>query len=80
MCAWAFAKVAARDSKLIHLFADQSLVRMTEFNGQNVANVAWALATVREYHDDFLSVVAVTPANTIQGLGPQELASHTMTN
>lgn len=75
MCAWAFAKVVARDHKLLRLFADEAMNRAAECNGQNVSNIVWALATIREMHEPLMAMVGVARADTIQSLGPQEFSN-----
>lgn len=49
--------------------------KVTQLNGQNLANVVWALATVQEMHEPLMTIVARTRADTIQGLGPQEYSN-----
>merc|ERR1719162_1207206 len=52
MCAWAFAKVQAREQgRFLRSLADEALARAAELNGQNISNIVWSLATVRELHE-----------------------------
>ncbi|CAK0824651.1 unnamed protein product [Prorocentrum cordatum] len=76
MCAWAFAKVQARgEGRFLRMLADEALARSAELNGQNVSNIVWSLATVRELHEPLMASVALTRADDIRGFGPQEFSN-----
>ena len=43
---WAFAKLDQLDEKLLVTLARAALLRMSQFNAQEIANTAWAFATL----------------------------------
>eukprot|EP00933_Yihiella_yeosuensis_P054447 TRINITY_DN5289_c0_g1_i6.p1 TRINITY_DN5289_c0_g1~~TRINITY_DN5289_c0_g1_i6.p1 ORF type:complete len:859 (+),score=116.74 TRINITY_DN5289_c0_g1_i6:221-2578(+) len=75
MSAWAFAKLAVRDGTLLRTLADEAIDKWDELNGQNVSNLAWSLATVREHHEPLMAAISLIRADMVQGLAAQEFSN-----
>jgi len=60
---------------LLAAIAEQFQTQVSELNAQNLANTAWAFATVEIHDMPFFNFIAEQAHNQIRHFGPQSLSN-----
>merc|ERR1711865_564377 len=73
--AWALAVMRIRNDELMEAIAEQVILRITEFNSQNLANIAWAFAKISVKHGTLMEAIAHDAVPRTPQFRTQELAN-----
>ena len=72
---WAFATVRVRQEEMLGAIAGRALVRLEEFNPQDLSNTAWAFATLGVRQEELLGAIAGRALVRLEESNPQNLAN-----
>ena len=63
---WAFSRIGQYDEQLFEALARATLLRISEFKAQNIANTAWAFAKLDQCDEQLFAALArATPLRII---------------
>jgi len=58
MTAWSFSTRGVVDLPLRHAISAESITRISSFGAQDIANIAWAVATLNMVNEPLLDAIA----------------------
>ena len=73
--AWALATLEVRQEELLGAIAGRALVRLEQFNPQNLANTAWPFATLGVRQEELMGAIAGRALVRLEEFNPQNLAN-----